>query len=334
MKLDIAFSPTQNLRQDSEFIKRAEQLGFDAVWTLESAHNPFFPLTIGAGRTRRILLGAQRVEVISRSPMVTAQIAWDLARQAEGRFMLGLDAQSRPHSGQLDSETKIDIEGRIREYIESLRAIWDTFQTDARLRYRGEYYQFRLMAPFFNPGPITHPDIPIYLAGGRLQMIELAGEICAGWCAHPFHSASYLRDVVWPAADAGLSNSGRDRGKFAVVAPVLIVSGFKDKDRQQAETAARRLIIQHHNLSDFWSVMQYHGWDESALELSTADIARPRDEMAALISEECLNEFAIVAEPDGILDRIESRYTDVADRVCIVGDAVDWTVVEAIARAG
>ena len=334
MKLDIAFSPTQNLGQDSEYIQRAEQLGFHAVWTLESAHNPFFPLTIGAGRTRHVLLGAQRVETISRSPMVTAQIAWDMARQAEGRFMLALDAQSRPHSDQLDSETRIDHEGRIREYIESLRAIWDTFQTDARLRYRGKYYQFRLMAPFFNPGPIAHPDIPIYLTGGRLEMIKLAGEICAGWCAQPFHSASYLRDVVWPAADVGLRNSGRDRSQFALVAPVLIVSGFNDKDRQQAETAARRLIVQHHNLSDFWSVMRHQGWDESRLELAKADIARQQHEMAARISEECLNEFAIIAEPDEILDRIESRYRDVADRVSIIGDAVDWSVIEAIARAG
>ena len=82
--------------------------------------------------------------------MITAQIAWDLAAQSSGRFILGLGTQVKPHIEKRFSTTWTAPVPRLREYIESLRAIWNNFQTSAPLRYRGEHYQFTLMSPFFN----------------------------------------------------------------------------------------------------------------------------------------------------------------------------------------
>ena len=109
---------------------------------------------------------------------------------------------------------------RIREYIESIRAIWNTFQTGARLRYRGRHYQFRLMTPFFNPGPIAHPNIPIYLAGSHPQVGRLAGEICQGLHVSDLPSISYLKDVILPEVERGLAAAGRKRSDFAVTVSV------------------------------------------------------------------------------------------------------------------
>ena len=234
IKLDVAIRLTGDLRRDAEQIKHAERLGFDGLWVSETAHNPFFALSIAAKETKRIRFGTQDAAAFPRSPMVTAQIAWDLARQTDGRFILGLSMLQREHIERRFSEDWRDPVGRMREYIESLRAIWDSFQTDARLRYRGKHYQFRLMAPFFNPGPIAQAQVPIFLAGDDPEICKLAGEICQGLHAHEFHTSSYLREVVMPAVERGLDIAGRERSDFEVTAPVYVINEESDSERDRA----------------------------------------------------------------------------------------------------
>ena len=220
MKLDMTFLPSGDWEADVKQIQQAEGLGFDGVWSVEAAHNPFFALTLAAKTTRKIQLGTWAAAAFPRSPMISAQIAWDLAKQSEGRFILGLGMQTPPHVSRQRRAEWADSVERMREYIESIRAIWDTFQTGARLRYRGRRYQFRLMTPFFNPGPIAHPDIPIYLAGSHPQVGRLAGEIGQGLHVTDLPSISYLKDVILPEAERGLAAAGRKRSDLAVTVSV------------------------------------------------------------------------------------------------------------------
>lgn len=220
MKLDMIFRPSGDWEADVKQIKQAESLGFDSVWSVEAAHNPFFALTLAAKTTRKIQLGTQAAAAFPRSPMISAQIAWDLAKQSDGRFILGLGTQPPRHDSRQRRAEWTDSLERMREYIESIRAIWDTFQTGARLRYRGRHYQFRLMTPFFNPGPIAHPDIPIYLAGSHPQVGRLAGEIGQGLHVSDLPSVSYLKDVILPEVERGLAAAGRKRSDFAVTISV------------------------------------------------------------------------------------------------------------------
>jgi hypothetical protein len=46
------------------------------------------------------------------------------------------------------------------------------------------------MTPFFNPGPIKNPEIPVHTAGVNTRLATLAGELCNGFHVHPFHSPS------------------------------------------------------------------------------------------------------------------------------------------------
>ena len=233
LKLDIAIPASGDLRRDIELMKRAADLGFDGFWMAEGAHNPFLRLTVAASEIGRIPLGAITA-AFPRSPMVMAQIAWDLARQTEGRFVLGLSSQER--------ENITSSVARMREYIESLRAIWHTFQTDARLRYRGEHYQFRLMAPFFNPGPIAHPAIPLYLAGDDAEGCQLAGELAQGLYTQAFQGPSVLREIMLPALESGLKKAGRARRDIVVEASAFVIAGETDdqlRHRPQRESHGR-----------------------------------------------------------------------------------------------
>ena len=323
MKLDMIFQPGGDFGFDAKQIQLAEDLGFDAAWSVESARNPFFPLTLAAKAVDNIHIGTQAAFAFRRSPMVSAQIAWDLAKQSNGRFMLGLGT---PH--QLGE----DPTGRMREYIESLRAIWDTFQTGARLRYRGQYYQFRLMLPFFNPGPIKHPDIPIYIAGISPQMCQLAGEVCQGLHIHGFHTRAYLKDVILPNAARGLAEAGRQRSGFALTAAVFTVSGETPEAMQKAKREAKARIAFYASAPTHQAAMAYHGWDKIHSRLRQLAAAGKHKEMPQAISDEMLNEVAIAAAPEDVAARIRRRYTGLADRIGLEWQADKPELMERIAR--
>ncbi len=306
MKLDARISPSNSLRADADLILRAERLGFAAAWVAEQAHNPFFSLTIAAKETSKFQLGAQGAVAIPRSPMVTAQIAWDLARQSDGRFLLGLDAPDEPAGT-----------ARMREYIEGLRAIWNTFQTDARLRYRGEYYTFRLMTPFFNPGPIEHPEVPIYLTGMRPQVAELAGALCQGLQVSALHTADFLSEVVKPAVAAGLRSMQRADNNFALTVPVMIASGVDDAGASDAMRRLKLRIASAAGSAAFRQVSTSHRWDIAAEDLEQLARAGQTNKLHQLIPDEIVEAIAIVAQPQDVLDRIRERYAGLADRVSL-----------------
>ncbi len=295
MKLDIALEPSGDLRADADRIDQAATLGFAGAWTRERGRNPFLPLTLAPGRREDFRLGTLDARAFPRSPMVMAQIAWDLARQSQGRFVLGLSA-----ADLAKSEQDGDPLARLREYIESLRAIWDTFQTDARLRYRGEFYTFRLIAPFFNPGPIAKPEIPIVLEGGRPQVCELAGELAQGLAASPAQSPAQLRDQVLPSLERSLARAGRSRGDFTLIASALAVSGADDASRRRSESHAKARLA------------------------TAASDANPGA---------ALQDLAIVAPPDEIRGRIVERYAGLADRVCVEWAGHDASLLRAIMDA-
>lgn len=331
IKLDVAIRPTGDLRRDTEQIQRAELLGFDTVWVAESAHNPFLPLSIAAKETDRIRLGTRDAAAFPRSPMVTAQIAWDLARQTGGRFCLGLSMQRQEHIERRFSEDWHDPVGRMREYIESLRAIWDSFQTDARLRYRGEHYQFRLMAPFFNPGPVAHPEVPIYLTGDDPEACQLAGEFCQGLHTHEMHTASYLREVVIPAVEKGLEITGRERSDIQVTAPVFVMSGETGSERDRAARVLSERLATHASSLTYRRVMSLHGWGALADELQEMASNGRWAAMQDAITDDILREFAVIAKPGEIYAALVDRYAEIADRVCLEWRADSPRLFEEIA---
>ena len=309
-------------------IGRAEALGFAAVWVSERAHNPFFSLTIAAKETEKIQLGAYRTAAFPRSPMITAQIAWDLARQSSGRFRLGLSAPS----DSLDERS--DGVERMREYLESLRAIWNTFQTDERLRYRGEYYTFRLMAPFFNPGPIDHPEIPIWLAGLNPGMAELAGACCQGLHAGEFHTADYIKNVVKPSVAAGLLAAGRAEADFSLAVPVLAVSGFNAEDISRAKHAVKLQIAAAADTGALRRVAAHHNWNIPAGDGDKSKREAHGYSMQWQIPDGIVEQIAVVAQPQDLFDRITERYAGLADRVILEMSSENIALIEAISSSG
>ena len=319
MKIDIFFQPGKDFRACADGILQAQAWGFDAAWGAEWLSNPFFPLTIAAKEGQApFRLGTMAARAFPRSPMITAQIAWDLARQTDGRFLLGLGAEMPEFLPAGGGGQELETIGKMREYIESLRAIWRSFQYDERLRFRGRHYQFRLMAPFFNPGPIKDPEIPIFLSGDGSDVYDLAGELCQGLHANLLHSRSYLRDVVLPHLSRGLESAGRPRESFELAIPALVFTpDMLEKDLDWRNDAGNDIASYAfaRNNREFAS---YHGWEALLDSLKGGARSGDRGSIWRSLPEDILREIAIVAEPERAAAAIRQRYSGLADRVCLV----------------
>lgn len=293
---------------------RAAAAGYRGFWTSEASHDPFLPLAVAAASDHDLVLGTSIAVAFARSPMTLAHTAWDLAAATEGRFVLGLGTQVRAHvTARFGMPWSAPVP-RMREYVTVLRAIWHSWQTGDRLRHRGEHYRHTLMTPFFDPGPIEKPAIPIHLAAVGPGMARLVGEVADGIHVHPFHTNSYLDEVVLPAIGRGAAAAGRDPSRIEMVAALFVVTGEDDAAVARSAAGARRQIAFYASTPAYAGVLEAHGWDVGE-RLTLMSKRGDWDAMAGLIDDDMLHRVAVVAPFDGLATAISERAGSRIDRL-------------------
>ncbi|MEE8396181.1 MAG: TIGR03617 family F420-dependent LLM class oxidoreductase [bacterium] len=316
MKFDVQLT-TYDLAKLPASARRLERMGFDGLWSWETDRNPYIPLAFAATATEKITLGTNIALAFPRTPMITAMAAWDIQRASAGRFLLGLGTQVRAHNERRLSAPSDSPAERVKEMIQCIRAIWDTFQNGTRPDFEGRFYQFRLITPFFNPGPIDHPRIPIFLAGVKARMCRTAGEVADGFHVHPFHSARYLREVVRPNLEEGAKKAGRALADLELFSPVFTVSGETEAERTAAEATVREQIAFYSSTPNYRDVLELHGWRATGEELSQMARRGEWAQMAGKISDEMLDTFAVAAPPTKLAAALRERYEGLVDRISL-----------------
>jgi probable F420-dependent oxidoreductase len=315
MKLDAGLGTEGGYLQSAgETARAAESLGFAGLWTSETKHDAFLPLAIAANETERIELGTSVAIAFSRSPMEMAQTAWDLQDLSEGRFILGLGTQVKAHIKRRFSMPWDRPVARLREYIGALRAIWGSFQSGESLQFEGQFYRHTLMTPFFNPGPIERPDVPVYIAGVNTGLARLAGELCDGFHVHPFHSPEYVRRTVKPAIAEGAQKEGRDPGEIELATSVFVITGEESGEQREK---MRAQISFYASTPTYRTVLEAHGWEEVGERLGKLARDKRWEEMPELITDEMLRAFAVEAAPGEVGDALKERYEGLIDSVSL-----------------
>lgn len=321
MKFDAALPPT-GLKDVPAIAKAAEAIGFDALWTQETQHDPFLPCALIAEHTARLHFGTAIAVSFARSPANLAYTAWDLAAQSSGRFILGLGTQVKAHiERRFGQPWPESVTGKLREQIQVMRAFWNCWQNGTKLNFRGEYYKITLMSPFFQPSPLTSPPtpllkergalVPIYIAGVNTGLARLAGELCEGFHAHPFHSIRYLKEVMLPAIEEGAAKESRNKKDVAVSVTAFVATTPEEMN------FARAQISFYASTPSYRPVMDLHGWSGVAEQLSAHAAKGEWMEMPMLITDEMLNEFAVMTEEENLANELKKRYDGVADRLTL-----------------
>lgn len=311
MRIDASVPPV-GLREIPQLATAAEKIGFDAIWTTETIHDPFLPGALIAEHTSNLSFGTAVAIGFARSPATLAYTAWDLAAASGGRFILGLGTQVKAHiERRFGMPWPDSVVGKLREQIAAIRAFWNAWQTGEKLSFRGDYYKLNLMSPFFNPGRIDHPEIPIFIAGVNTGLARLAGESADGFHVHPFHTPRYLRDVLIPAIEDGASTAGRSRSDVQINVSAFVVTSPEE------ELFVRAQVAFYASTPSYRRVMALHGWEETAAKLSKLASRAMWGEMPNLIDDGMLRTFAVVAAADDLADALLERYNGLADRLAL-----------------
>ncbi len=304
-----------DLRGAGAAAARQEANGYDGLWTAETSHDPFFPLLLASQQTQRVELGTAIAVAFARNPMILAQIGYDLQAASEGRFILGLGSQIKPHITKRFSMPWSSPAARMRELILAMRAIWACWNEGEKLDFRGDFYTHTLMTPFFNPGPNPHGTPKVFLAGVGELMTEVAGEVCDGFLCHGFTTERYLREVTLPALERGAAKAGRTLADIEISGPAFVVTGTNEEEVERSKAGVRQQIAFYGSTPAYRTVLELHGWGELQDELNAMSKQGQWKEMGELITDDILDAFAVVAEPEKLAAGISERYGDVVQRI-------------------
>ncbi len=294
--------------------RRAEELGYDGIWTGETSHDPFLALALAAESTERLDLGTGIAVAFARNPMNLAVLANDLQLLSRGRFILGLGSQIKAHITKRYSMPWSHPAARMRELILAVRAIWRAWETGERLEFRGTFYTHTLMTPFFDPGPNPYGNPPILLAAVGPLMAEVAGEAGDGLIVHAFSTERYLREVTIPALERGAARAAKGRRDLQVSYAGFVVTGENEDEMAEAARAVKAQIAFYASTPAYRPVLERHGWEDLQPELNRLTKQGDWDKMADLIDDEVLHAFAVVAGPDDVGRRVEDRFGGLVDR--------------------
>lgn len=313
-QLKIDAPVTANMKRIGSSAERLEALGYNGLKLPELNHDPFMPLAIAAEHTRKIELVTSVAVAFSRNPMTMAQQAHDLNAFADGRFVLGLGSQVKPHIERRFSMPWHKAAAQMRDFLGAMAAIFDCWYDGERLDYEGEYYQHTLMPATFTPDNTEAGRPTILLSATGPLMTKVAAEMADGMMMHPFSSEKYMHEVTLPAIAAGLSNSGRTLENFELDYAPILATGIDEESLQTAIASARERIAFYGSTAAYKPVLDIHGWGDLQVELNLLNRHHRKAEAAALISDEILHTIAIVGEPQDVIEKLQQRLGGVISR--------------------
>ena len=200
--------------------------------------------------------------------MTLAQTAHDLNAFSQGRFVLGLGTQVKPHIERRFSMPWYKAPRQMREFLAAMDAIFDCWYSGARLDFEGEYYRHDLMPKTFTPSNTSFGRPKILLSATGPLMTKVAAECSDGLIMHPFSTERYIREVNLPAIEAGLANRGLDRQDFEIDFAPMIATGETDDDIEQAIQKVKDRIAFYGSTPGYRQVLELHGWGDLQTDLN------------------------------------------------------------------
>jgi probable F420-dependent oxidoreductase len=286
----------------------AEELGYDGVLTAETKDDPFIIMALAAQATSRVQLATAVAVAFPRSPAITAQSAWTLARLSQGRFTLGLGSQVKGHIERRFGVRWSPPGPWLRDYVGALRAIWASWQHGTKLDYRSEHYNLSLTVPLFAPAPLEHPDIRVELAAVNPYMCQVAGEVADGIRAHPVATPRYIAEVMLPPARKGMAKAGRDGSGFAMcVTPLVATAPDRTMLAERIQDVRARVAF-YASTPAYLAAFETDGHGEVARQLQALSRAQRWEEMPSLVDDEMLDVYAVTGTYDEIAAKLTARY--------------------------
>lgn len=288
--------------------------GFNGMLFTEGSRTAYLSAAIAAVTTPSLELSTGVAVAFPRSPMVTAQVAWELQEATSGKFRLGLGTQVRTHAVRRYAAAFDPPGPRLRDYVLAVKAAFGSFTGEA-LDHHGEFYELTFMNRQWSPGPIAYPPPPVDVAAVNPWMLRMAGEVADGVHIHPIGEPGYLRRTVQPNVAAGAKTAGRDPHDISVIVPVMCVVGDTDAERDRDREHMRNMLAFYGSTPNYAFVWDDAGFDGTTARIRERQKAGDLAGMAAQITDEHIEVFTTEATWDGLADALRTKYTGLATRL-------------------
>lgn len=284
MKIDGPFYATLDNAVSS--IQDMLDVGYDGIYTMEGAHDPFYPLILASEHAPALDITTAIAVSFPRNPLHLAYQALDLQQYSKGKFTLGLGSQIKPHIEKRFGCEFSPVAKRMGEQIAAIKAIFACFQNGEELNFQGDYYRHTLMAPMFNPGPCEYGLPPILTGGFGPKMCEMAGRDADGLIVHPFSNTAYIDGLVKPNVEKGLAQSGRTMDDFIFSVAGMVITGQTEELYENAYNGVRDLLAFYGSTPAYLPAMKAMGFEDLQPVLNRLSKEGRSDKMSELISDE------------------------------------------------
>jgi len=321
MRVDVMTLP-RSLREMGPLAERTQQSGFDGMLFTEGGRTAYPAVTAAALAAPGLEMSTGVAVAFPRSPMITAQVAWELQELTRGGFRLGLGTQVRTH---IVRRYGVDFEHpgpRLRDYVRAVKACFAGFRGEP-LDHHGEFYDLDFLNRQWSPGPIEVADPPVDIAAVNPWMLRMAGEVADGVHVHPIGEPGYLARHVVPNVRLGAEGAGRSPDDVDIIVPVTTIVGDDDAEIAAGRDAARLTLSFYGSTPNYAFI-----WDEAGFEGTTERIrvkqkAGDFAAMAAEITDDHLAVFCTEAGWDDLADALVAKYAGTVDRLVFYNPAFD-----------
>jgi len=334
-KVYATMDQRMKLSEVASHARRAEAMGYDGLNVPEAVHDGLLVAGAALAATTTLRVATSVLVAFPRSPMIVAVAAWDLQEMSGGRFELGLGSQVRGNIVKRYGTPWTAPAPRMREYVESLRAIFYRWQEGEPLHYEGLHYQFTRMQPFFDPGPLDCGEPPILLGAVGPRMLALVGEVADGLVTHPTNTAPrYLREIILPSLERGATRAERTLEEVELMVGPPIATGRDAAAVSQARDRQRELLNFLYSTPAYWGSLEIFGWKERGEHLHRLTREGRWGEMGGVIDDAMLDAFVPTASYAEIADVLREWYDDLISSITFpmpVDPAEDGDVARVIA---
>ncbi|MBV6415499.1 MAG: hypothetical protein CMLOHMNK_00010 [Steroidobacteraceae bacterium] len=299
--------------------RRVEAMGYDGLFVPDAVHDGLVLAALALAATSRIRVGISVLVAFPRSPMNVALAAWDLQRLSGGRFELGLGTQVKQNIEERYAARWLPPARGMKEYVGALRAIFRSFRDPREpLDFAGEYYRFTRLQPFFNPGPIDAPDVPIMLGAVGPRMLATAGEFADGLHTHPTNtSPRYLREAILPNLLAGAGRRDPALAKLRICANQLVATGPDAATVAAERERFRGTLAFVFSTPAYWPSLELFGWRGIGEQLRALTREGRWKDMPAALPDPVLDEFLVSGCYAELPAKLVQRFAGLVDRITV-----------------
>ncbi|NUP67806.1 MAG: LLM class F420-dependent oxidoreductase [Nonomuraea sp.] len=313
MRIGMGINYSGGFKETVAELADYEKAGLDIVFVAEAySFDAVSQMGYIAARTERLQIASGILQIYTRTPTLMAMTAAGLDFVSDGRFTLGIGASGPQVIEGFHGVPYTAPLARTREIIEICRKVWRR----ERLEHAGRHYAIPLPEgqgtglgkPLKIINHPVRPRIPIVVAAIGPKNVELTAELAEGW--EPiFYYPEKAADVWGPALAAGKAKRDPELGELDVIAQATLaigddVTGLREFGRPMAALYIGGMGAKGKNFYN--DLARRYGYEKEAEQIQDLYLEGKKDEAAALVPAELLENMSLIGDEGFVRDRIQA----------------------------